>query len=545
LRTSISHPAAGFRFFSSSSNVAAVISRAGSCTDRSHWLVPDLAFLAAAVVLFYSLFLFGGYQAFFHDSDAGWHIRTGEQILRSGILPRTDPFSFTAAGKPWFAWEWLADVLVGTLYRFSGLAGVALFYSAALAVTVWLWFRLNWIAGGNFFLAALFAAPMLSTTNLHWLARPHVLSWIFLLLTVRFAIRPQFDRRSYAVIALVSGLWANIHASFLIGPAILALFAICEALHPFVFSANSSSTGSWPVPVNKNRSQARNFSFAAAVALAATFVNPYGAALHRHVIAYLMDSALLDRVGEFQSFNFHLAGSTQIILALGIAAAGAIFALSQGKLASFWKITFLLVLALRSARGLPLVALLALPLANGTITEALRSATGLNSSFRRFLDRALAYSDRLRAIDIRSSGLVWAPALLLLAAFALRTPSVAAHTGFPTSEFPVAASAVIETLPAGARIFAPDKFGGYLIYRFAGARKVFFDGRSDLYGARFLTEYGDLSQLRPGWQTIFNRYGFTHALLPPNAPLAPALEAAGWTTLYQDPVATLLASPRN
>jgi len=39
----------------------------------------------------------------------------------------------------------------------------------------------------------------------------------------------------------------------------------------------------------------------------------------------------------------------------------------------------------------------------------------------------------------------------------------------------------VEQLPPDARILAPDKFGGYLIYRFAKKRKVFFDGRSDFY----------------------------------------------------------------
>ena len=77
------------------------------------WCVPDLAFATACVTLFYCLFLFQGYQKLFRDSDAGWHIRTGEAILATGTLPRTDPYSFTRAGQPWFAWEWLADVAVG------------------------------------------------------------------------------------------------------------------------------------------------------------------------------------------------------------------------------------------------------------------------------------------------------------------------------------------------------------------------------------------------------------------------------------------------
>ena len=67
------------------------------------WFVPDLAFATACVTLFYCLFLFQGYQKLFRDSDAGWHIRTGEAILTTGNLPRTDPYSFTRGGQPWFA----------------------------------------------------------------------------------------------------------------------------------------------------------------------------------------------------------------------------------------------------------------------------------------------------------------------------------------------------------------------------------------------------------------------------------------------------------
>src|SRR5205823_12965485 len=106
------------------------------------------------------------------------------------------------------------------------------------------------------------------------------------------------------------------------------------------------------------------------------------------------------------------------------------------------------------------------------------------------------------------SGLALAPIAALLL-FAL--PSTQA--GFPTDQFPVAAATEVEKLPPQARILAPDKFGGYLIYRFGGERKVFFDGRSDLYGADFLRQYARLTQLRSGWRTQLDEFGFTHALL--------------------------------
>ena len=103
----------------------------------------------------------------------------------------------------------------------------------------------------------------------------------------------------------------------------------------------------------------------------------------------------------------------------------------------------------------------------------------------------------------------------------------------------------MEQLPETARVFAPDKFGGYLIYRFNGERKVFFDGRSDLYGGDFLKTYARMTQVRPGWRAQWDAFHFTHALLPNDYSLIPALEQLGWRRTYRDEVATLLAAPGN
>jgi hypothetical protein len=157
------------------------------------------------------------------------------------------------------------------------------------------------------------------------------------------------------------------------------------------------------------------------------------------------------------------------------------------------------------------------------------------------LDGFLAYSARLRAIDARFSGLALVP-LVLLASFALlRTPAIQAATGFPPDQFPVEAYPQVAALPAAARLFAPDKFGGYLIYRSQGARKVFFDGRSDLYGAEFLKQYSRMVQVRPGWREYWESFHFTHALVPNDYPLIPALEQIGWRAVYHDQTVTLLA----
>lgn len=522
---------------------------AGGAAWRA-WLVPDLSLGVALVILFYCLTLFDGVQRFFRDSDSGWHIRTGEAILATGALPHADPYSFSRAGHSWLAWEWGADVLMGGAHRLGGAGCVALLYAVAIAGGVWLWFRLHWTVGGNFFLACVMAAPMLSTTSLHWLARPHVFSWVLLLVAVWQAERVSgalADARGSASaglrlragtalgIFLFGAVWANLHASFFLAPVIGLIYAAGHGARPWI----------WAVDARVERRKAVWFSWAAGCALLGSLVNPYGWNLHRHVLAYLGDTELLARVGEFQSFNFHAEGAFQIVVALGLAALGGLLALVERRPAQLLMSVVLLVAALRSARGLPVAALLLLPLANGAITGALRRAQGLAPALRSWLDGFLGYSDRLRALEARLDGRAWAAAGLVLAVLLVRTPAVAARAGFPADEFPVAAAAVVDKLPGNIRLLAPDKYGGYLIYRFEGRRKVFFDGRSDFYGSGFMKDYIRLMQARPGWREQVEAWGFTHALLPKDCSLAAALEEAGWRRLYQDGVATLLGRPGN
>jgi hypothetical protein len=451
---------------------------------RARFFLPDLAMVGAVVTLFYCLFLFQGYRQLFRDSDAGWHIRNGEAILATGQLPHADPYSFTKTGEPWFAWEWAADVTTGAIHRAAGLRGVAWFYALAIAAGVWLWFRLHWAMGGNFLIACAMAPLLLSTCNIHWLARPHVLGWILLLGAIWWCE----SRAPLWIFAVLMLVWANVHASFFFG-AVIAL-----------------AYRKWT---------------AVAVAALVPLLNPYGWHLYQHVWRYLTDSELLSRIGEFQSFDFHAEGAGQIIATLILGIAGGTLALTFGRVRHFLLAMLFAVLALRSARALPLVALAGLPIANAAITAIL--------PYKRFL----AYGARLRVLDARMTGILVAPIALLAAWGVLRL----LPAGFPPDVFPVAAYSHLA--PAG-RLFAPDKFGGYLIYRSNGTRKVFFDGRSDFYGAEFLKDYGRLVQVRPGWEKYWDSWHFSQALLPNDAPLLEALQRAGWHAVYRDNVVTIL-----
>jgi len=533
-------------------------SRASTPSPVAMLAIPDLAAGIAVVTLAYCLFVFHGGTQFFRDSDSGWHIRNGEWILDHRSLPRSDPYSFSKAGQPWLGWEWGADVLMGLAHRIDGLRGVTTLFALTISACTWMWFRLNFAAGGDFFVTCLLAPLMITTTSLHWLARPHVFSWLLLLGSLWYFERAPFhpsaqgaaapshssltpprssvvrglvrSLRQLAAVAGVAALWANLHASFLLAPVIALIYAASHLIRPVL----------WPIDPEPEQAKARRFLWVAMAALIGSFLNPYGWRLHAHVLAYLRDDALLSRIAEFQSFNFHDPGAMQVALAVVLAAAGGTMALAQGKAAHFLLAAIFAMGALRMARMLPLLALSVLPLVNGTFAEALRGARNLRPRLKRSIDAAFAYSARLRAIDQRMNGAAFTAIAAVAILLAARTPVYSRGIGFPAGTFPVNAAAAVENLPADARLVAPDNFGGYLIYRFNGARKVYFDGRSDFYGVDFMKQYLVLINARPGWQETLHSFRFTHALLPDASALKAALQQAGWTTLYKDDVATLL-----
>jgi len=63
-------------------------------------------------------------RTFSVDPDVWWHIKVGATLLSTHRFPTTDPYSFTASGSPWIAYEWLGELLLGAVERAWGLPGL-------------------------------------------------------------------------------------------------------------------------------------------------------------------------------------------------------------------------------------------------------------------------------------------------------------------------------------------------------------------------------------------------------------------------------------
>ncbi|MGH6643177.1 MAG: hypothetical protein ACRED3_10825, partial [Bradyrhizobium sp.] len=89
------------------------------------------------------------------------------------------------------------------------------------------------------------------------------------------------------------------------------------------------------------------------------------------------------------------------------------------------------------------------------------------------------------------------------------------------------------------RIFSTAPFGGYLISRDI---KVFIDGRAELYGERFVTEYYDAIEARNVDELLrmLDAHRIDATLLDPSSPAASALDhVKGWKRLYADDIAVI------
>ena len=485
-------------------------------TSLAVWLLPNFVAVVFAVTLLQVLFLSAGSPRLFHDGDTGWHVRSGEVILSSASLPRADPFSYTRAGQPWFSWEWLSDAAFGALHRISGLPAVALITALAIALTACGAAHLALSLGGNLFFTAAATVLLLGVTSVHWLARPHIFSWILALL---FLWAAEHERRHGGQVLyglpFVALLWANLHGSFLLGPAILFIYAAGEWLR---------------------RRSALRFAVSSLVCLLATFINPYGWRLHEHIFTYLQNDYLMDHILEFGSFSFHSAGALYVECFLAAAVLGTIALVRQRAFGPALLCLGMLHISLYSARYLATAAVLVLPLSVVALTREAKAWPGLKP--------LLDYSDRLRAIDRRIYGVV--PILLVLAitVLGLNALARAGRVGFDTGTFPVRAADFLEQRNARngglGRVFAKDQWGGYLIYRFPARVKVFIDGRSDFYGQNVLETYAQVAEVKPGWDALLKQYNVQVVLVPPDNALASALLLSpDWKRIYSDRVAAV------
>jgi hypothetical protein len=512
-------------------------------------LLPSLTDFAFLMPL---AFLFGrmnGAKTLLGDCDTGWHIRTGEWILANRQAPIRDMFSFSKPGDPWFAWEWLSDIVFARLNAFGGLEAVVLFSILLIAATftgLYLLVR----SKSNPVIAILVTMVAGAASSIHWLARPHLFTLLFLVVFYALLERVSEGRTRIAgvpVLALlpaISVLWTNLHGGFFVGAMLVAAYGAGEWMRILLLPA-----GAHPAA---RRSVANRYLLTAGACMAVSLINPYTYHLHLHMAQYLRDPFNSQYIVEFLSPNFHHPTAIFFEAMLVLAMAASVSNLRQGR---FTEVLLMVVWAhgaLLATRNIPIFMILSAPPVAQAAQRWLRElprlhvAAWLRSAAGRFnrIASETAATDAMPRFHLVSI----AASVLVAALVCAPNPPKKFRAEFDPEVYPAKAVATLRG-DTSARIFANDEWGDYLIYSLYPKHRVFVDGRSDFYGNAFEEKYIDVLNVKFGWEQTLSRFRIDTILLSPSAPLAGALkESNKWRVAYDDGVALIfraVARPRS
>lgn len=510
----------------------------GRWRARAAWLVPSLgdgvALGALALLLGVRL----------PDPDLWWHLRAGYDILARGAVPRTGWYSWSAPDRPWIDHSWLSEVVFAWLHALAGFTGLAmlpaLFVAATLAV---LWrsqvrdgvgpWTASLVALLTFFLLLPAARP-----------RPYLATMLFLALLGLIGAAPWGRARAVAV-ALLLGLWANLHAGFIIAVGWLALRSL-DVL--------------WRSRDRALRARYVPWLPAAIVGAGVLWLvaNPYGLDLLLYPLQYGGSSIHAQLIVEWASPSFHGAYGLFLAAWLATVLLSAVTAPPERRIGDVALVLAFGWLALSAVRHIPIMAVATAPILGRGLARA-RWPGAMGGVGAWWTSGVVGKLRRLVGLAAVPRGQAWTAVSIgavLVATLAGGQTGGAAAQG-PVAGLPVAAVDVLEQRARDGGgptdvLFNEYAWGGYLIWRLAPEGvPVFIDGRADLYGDAIMGDYAAIVGLAPGWQARLGDWTAQAdpgaaflVLMAPESLLPRVLRAScGWRVLQEDADSVLLEKP--
>jgi hypothetical protein len=494
--------------------------------DSQSKIISLLTPSIAAIILI-SVFLsqiFSAAHGLLKDCDTGYHIRAGEYILDTLSIPKHDMFSFLSPPIPWTAHEWLSEVIMAAIHGIFGLTGVVIFFSILISFVYYFLFKILQSLKANIIVAIIVIIFVITSSQMHWLARPHIFSMLLVLLWYFLLDAFQYNKKNilYLQIPLML-LWVNMHAGFIIGLILNGIYLFGNIVE-FI-----SSPG---LERNIHKKKAIFLGLITVACFIVSLVNPYGYQILLFPFKLVTEKFIMNNIGEYLSPNFHSVWAIPFEAFLLFTLAVFAFSKERLNLVELLLILLFLHMSLYSARYVPLFSIMAAPVVTKQLKQLLATSNG---KFPDFLKRkGASFSE----IDESGNDFIWPAVVFLMIVLLLFSGRLKA--GFDPDNKPVDASKFLEQEHITGNMFNNDEFGDYIIYRNYPAHKVFIDGRNDMYGVEKLKEYDRVRKFENGWGKILEKYKITWIIYDSSSPLSRYLmKNKNWHLIYSDKVASI------
>ncbi len=487
-------------------------------TNALYRFMPSISQWIGLLILIGSMSVLWRQAMVGSDGDACMHRRVGEWMLETGQVMRTEVFSHTHEGRPVIIKEWVAAILFALAGRWDDLFGMCLLAVVTIAVTFSLMHRQLLREGNDLMMSTLLVLMACWASSIHWMARPHVFSFLLMFVWNDALRRLERDARFGPVLAVMMGLmlvWVNTHGAWLAGFFVLAAYWLGAAIEWATLAGTEAG--------HQARARLGRLTLIGAACAVVSLANPNGAVLHWHNAQFLQSKFFTGWLAEYASLDFRKAHSLGFMAWLALTFLVLTVLRPRLRPSAMVLMAMWTYFALYAGRNVPLYVIIIGPV----IAPALSDCVG---------GRLRAVSERWKAMSLASRG--WPVVAALAALWWAVTPK---ETVMPVDRWPHGALAHVRSLPERYRgnMFNQYLYGGYLMW-YLPEHKVFVDGRADFYGESFVKEFDRTARLKPGWMDTFEKYKIEWTLLPVEHRLNTALSLLpGWERTYADEVAVI------
>lgn len=435
--------------------------------------------------------------------DIWLHLKVGEYIVQHDyVLPKADPFSYTAEGKSLILHEWLSQVILYIIHNLLGFAGIRVMQVLLELTALVFVFRAALRLSGRFLVALLVLLIIAYLFRTRYLIRPELFSLLFFtFLYAWFVTIPRRPRRSdYALFFFLCVLWVNLHPFMIFTGGIITILIFAK------LARKIPRISQWFRFAGISYNPLLLFLFF----LVGSLINPYGYRIYEYVLGatpvarqYVQEWQPIFvslQTGVFRSITggILLFPSMMKWLVGGIIVLFLVVLIGSYVRKIRWTVEdiilglLMICMAVKAAR---FAWLLFVP------TLLIVKYGQINANNKRLPERLSPAMHAVLWVAVCALSLYW------FSEGYHRIPHNFTHD-IQIENYPDVPVKILEETKLSGKLYNPTCWGGYLMYHLYPMYKIFIDTRTYLHGETRVMDSMMIQYQYPGFKKLIDKYDF-------------------------------------